>query len=385
MRNYISLLGKNKSTNKDVCRYEGDNSSNLHTLATGISGSGKSVFMMIQVILAFLAGRIVVTFNWFHCFRFADMLPVIREFIENHCVIYSSKDGIPLPIFSPITDSVGNVESQDDIVDRTCNTLASVGKLSSTQRSALASAIVSMLEQGQNGEEIGLKNLVKKLEALDTKAGCDAASKIRSISRAFTNKAFDLNCGKIIIFDVNSLDSDTQVIAVSLIIEHLHRLAAKEFFNKYGPLTLFIDECQLLPAGRDSTLRRILETDRKLGVQCLLARPEAPLDKSQENSTMNLCAYRLFFKPQDNKRRKLAKELKTGQVDKWALRLQDLKPGEAVLGGGHMDNGKESEVPVVLKPLDISQILNEYSDSNKPHHADNNKIEAKINKSKGRE
>lgn len=311
---------------------------NPHTLVTGITGSGKSVFCQAQIIQRAEKGQRVIAFNYHGVLNREQMLPDIRKQYEKLCHVIHVADGIPLPLFTPFVNSYGKEESMEATVHRVSSLLSVAGSLTEPQTRELSQAVKHVMKKGTFQTE-GIKAIAKKLEQI----GSPLAFRILGNLRAL----FEMNAvidgdllredAPIIELDFDGIEYDDQEIIIRLVCDYYLRLAMTMRYAESG-ITLFIDEIQNFDFGANSTLRSLINEGRKIGVTLLIATPSLFNSGKASMRILNQVGTRIVFKPLDNELRQVADALDNRRRAFLMCELPDLKRGQFIYGVSAKDS-----------------------------------------------
>ncbi|HCA20137.1 MAG TPA: hypothetical protein DEO40_05620 [Treponema sp.] len=305
---------------------------NPHILVTGMSGMGKTWFCQSTLVQRAEEGERVLVFNYHQVCARDQMHPEVRKRYDSLVNIIKVREGIPLPLFTPFVSPTGKVEAESATMHRICNILQVAGKLTEPQARDLFAAVKDAFSKNLYAK-CGIVSVAKKLELIGTGPSIRTLGNLRAV---FDNNVFVdgdmLESEKPIIeLDFEGIEYDEQKAVVRLVCDFYLRLAMTMQFSE-NPLTLFIDECQNLDYGRDSTMFTIVNEGRKLGLTLLLATPSILSSKKDDMRVLNQFGTRIVFKPLPNELTKTADILDRRRKIFLTFELSDLERGKFICG-----------------------------------------------------
>ena len=338
------------------------NTINGNIVSIGVSGTGKTGNELEKLVQRVDSGdAIAVVLNWHNC-KNPESMPIgLREKYFKLSKVIDGADHISVPMFTPQVNAFGRSETKEMVTSRICTILGESANLSVTQKSALYEAVDYIYLKGLYKTE-GIAAIKTKLERLNTRTAYAAIAKLRGVLDYNIFVDGELEFEKPILeIDLNRLDRNTQLIAVTVLLEYFFSKASTgAYLDKH--LVLFIDECHNLDFGRSSIIRTMLYETRKLGLELFLATPELPTGKDAISAILQ-AGTRMYFRQEDAKVRDVAKMIDPSRQDKWTLYLSELRRGEYVLCGTYELYGIEYSDPVILRAF---KNFDENPESNTP-------------------
>lgn len=338
-------LGKYKG--KTVC-FDTDKAMNCHVLLLGKSGGGKTV--EAQKIMSEIVARdgTVVAFDLHQALTDDEIFWKYKEkFAEYRHDVEAYNDGIACNIFEPVIHQDGMQEHLSDAVGAVIDAMDRTLKLGYSQKASLRAAINQVLEQNKYEEE-GFCALDKELGKMDTPVAEAVREKLYSLTAHNIFRAGNLFIqeGKINIIRLSKFDMGTQETVAEMLLAYIWRLAMAGYFRKRG-IFIFVDECQNFPSGRRSTLAQILVEGRKLNTNLILATQQIPQpNTSVMGQRLTQCGLVLYFQPDFNRAKSVAKMISLGEEKAWERVLCSLTRGEFVAAGSLEVDGRKIMTPL---------------------------------------
>lgn len=304
---------------------------NPHVLVTGMSGSGKTVYCVSQIIQRAESGERVVVFNHHNVLDRTQMLPEYRERYEALVKVVKVRDGVPLPLFSPLYYSNGTQESDEDVVKRVCDILKGAADLTEAQYRNLKIA-VKHIQENNLYEAEGIASISDQLLELDTRPAQNTLAKLTDVLDSNRIVSGDLYGGekRIKEYDFSGVDPFEQFKLLKILCDFYLRLSMTMRFAE-NPITLFFDECQNLNFGAKSTMSMFIYEGRKHGLKLLLATTSITnLGKAAEG-VLSQVGTRIVFAPAScEDRKKTAELLSKNNFGPLVLDLRRLELGEFI-------------------------------------------------------
>lgn len=328
-----------------------DNSINLHLFATGKSGTGKTFRILNLITRLAKGGEVTIVINWRNNLNRRTLDPAICEEYEKLVtVIDVGKDGIDLPLFTPIINGNGEKEGGLAVVQRITSILKNATGLSRTQEDITMRAVKDIYRLNLYEQE-GLCAVTKWLRTQDKAVADNAAAKLRCLcdmNLFFDGDFWEDDC-PIYEFDLNGLEYDDQLVVVKFLLDYFLRLANKGCFLQKG-LNIFLDEAQNFDYSDGSTLFTIINESRKLNLRMMLATPSITTSVKKGMEILTQCGTQLYFEPLNSERKKVAQLINPKDVERQIFALTRLEKGECIACGNFMINGKEVACPIELQP-----------------------------------
>lgn len=332
---------------RDVC-FDEMGALNKNLLLVGKSGGGKSVEAQKIMLEITRKGGTVVAFDWHQTLAEDEILRAHRaEFCTFSREVDVYTDGISCNLFETLKHPDGVWEHVVDVVGATVDALDRTLKFGYRQKAALRTAISQMVEE--NGyEENGFAGVDKILKEADTPLTETVREKLYPlvVHNVFCPGDFFIQEGKINVIRLSKFDLGTQEVVTEMLLAYIWRLALVNCFREQG-IFLFVDECQNLPSGRKSALAQMLSEGRKFGVNLILATQQLlPTSTSVVQQRLTQCGLILYFRPEPNRIRMLAKMIDPGSEKEWVHVLRSLQRGEFVAVGALTFSGSRIERPL---------------------------------------
>ena len=341
------IIGENKRFGKV---YKSSNTMNDHIAMFGLSGSGKSTELMNLTLQFHQQDCRVVTINWRKCLDMDGIMPKLqKEYLENRQKIDVEREGLKLPLFTPMANQSGYVENQASVVQRVTNLLSKTCNITESQKACVRNAVENTY-QNEMYSKNGIREIGFFLEAQDYKTALSAASRLSSLcaQNCFRDGDFlEEIKDKIIEVDVNGIQYEDQVKVVYALLDHILRMAnAGKFINR--PLTVVIDECQNLDFSSGSTMAILLNESRKMGINLVMAAPRMSTLAKNDMRIMQQCGSILHFMPIAEDRRKIARQIDPKKEDAQVYNLANLKRGQFVASGEFETEDGKDELPSAI-------------------------------------
>lgn len=210
-----------------------------------------------------------------------------------------------------------------------------------------------MIEEG-GYEESGFAGIDKVLEGIHTPVAEAVREKLYplTIHNIFRPGDLFIREGKINVLRLSRFNLVTQETAAEMLLAYIWRLAMVNHF-KEKEIFLFVDECQNLPSGKKSTLAQMLSEGRKFGANLILATQQLlQTGTSVIQQRLTQCGLILYFRPEPNRVRMMAKMIDPEAEREWMQVLHDLQRGEFVAAGTLTISGRRIDRPIKVSAFE---------------------------------
>lgn len=329
----------NKNFKLDLGKYEGtpvyfsrELANNGHIMILGATGEGKTT-QIERIMVDMVKQKItVIAFDTNNVFANSQIHPVYAEDFKchlNEIDVYSQ--GIPLPLFTPLTFSDGEHEKSVDIIDGITDAFAKTFRFGPKQKSTLRTAVETVATRDLY-KEFGIKAIGAVLNDMKTSKAAEVKERISQITghNVFVDGELFIQPGKINLIRISKFSDDTQSVIMEVISAFLWKYASKEMFEHDH--YLIVDECQNMQWGKNSMIRKILVEGRRFHYNLLLSTQVLSQD-AQITKLMTQAALMLHFKPAKSDYKATAKLIDANNEDAWHGVLASLNKGEFVAAG----------------------------------------------------
>jgi len=306
---------------------------NRNVLITGLSGVGKTTFMMNYMMQLCKNGETVVAVDIHGCFDagnihsglFERMKPYIHE-------IKAHENGITIPFFSPYRFIDGKEEGESDVLNGLVAFLKQEFVLGVKQRESLMEACKIAFRRGACKEQ-GFSAIAEILETMHTRESLGAADRLRPLTdySVFYDGDFPFMKGKINIIRLSRYPEETQGFLTKMLLAYIWRWALYGYFHN-NRLSVFLDEAHNLGFRKSDPVSKFLVEGRKFDISLILSTQFLPIDREVSHRLLQ-ASLLAFFKPTEDDVLKMAKiidPLNNGTV---CYLLRTLKKGEFVVAG----------------------------------------------------
>ena len=326
-----------------------DSPANLHILAVGNSGSGKTTALMSALLQGASQGRKAIVINWRDSAAVGMLNPsqeVSFRRIARH--IDAERDGIPLPLFTRQLLPNGELESENKLIGRIVSLLSKSGKLTATEEHCLSAAVETVVKDGSYGTEgiVALEKALSEQESSRRYAVMRKLSFLINYNLLRDGNLFDDDL-PLVDFDLNGLEYEQQDKIVNLMLDYLLRSAQKGAFIEDG-LTLFLDEAQNLDYSKGTALYHLINESRKQNVQLMIAATSMFGSDNRSMKIVQQCATKLFFSPQESECVGIAEMIDKQKSRYWQTQLSRLKRGQFIAVGSFMLPNRNIRRPLLL-------------------------------------
>lgn len=334
--------------------FSGDMAHNLHLYATGKSGVGKTLRVIKLITRLAKEGEVTIVINWRNNVNRNILDPAVsEEYAKYVTVIDVARDGIALPLFTPLKIKGGELENQMKVIRRITSILKNAVGLSRTQEDITLRA-VDYVYRNNLYEKEGLCGVINWLNAQEKAVADNAAAKLRCLCDMglIYDGIIEDKGKKIIEINLNGLEYDDQTTFVRFFMDYFLRLASNGCFLEKG-INIFLDEVQNFDFSDGSTLFTIINESRRLNLRMLLATPSVTSSAKKGIEVLTQCGTQLYFEPQNSERKKVAQLIDPTNIEDSMFALTRLGKGECIACGNFLINGQEVSRPVVLQAEDL--------------------------------
>lgn len=325
-----------KSGKRDV---EIDISSlNSHIMLTGLSGSGKSVRMLDIINHASQQGRTILVFD----------KDGTGYDIPKSNRISAINDGLNLNFLGRI-DTSSEEKRRLNLMNAT-DLLSAGVHFGGRQRACLRKVIEEAAKNRQKFPD--------DMQAISYFLQSERSSVADSVFDALWgvlegnifrqgNGCF-LKSGNVNVISFAGMNPKLQVQVIEIMLSAIwHRFRERGCCGK--ECLLCIDEMQSLSLKKETVLFELLTEARKYGLSLLLATQTLDIFNSTEQAVLGQAAVKVFFRPQENDVRKVAKMVDLSNVERTEMILRNLKKGQALTVGNLNVNGHQILSPIITK------------------------------------
>ncbi|MBY5980536.1 DNA phosphorothioation-dependent restriction protein DptH [Ferrimonas balearica] len=345
------LLGKCARTEKNVYwEYDHPELANRHMIIFGRSGQGKTY--CIQGLLMDLARQKAssLVIDYTNGFLPGHLEPEFIEAVEPKSHILAQQP-IGIRPFRKQSQDFGGV-----VIEEATHTVA--GRISSVFNKVYSSigerqlaTLANVIEEGValHGENYDFNCMLEALkdegnigEALANKLSPLVKSNLfGGETKHSWSDVFASGCSGSDIIQMASLPNDTSMLGTEFILWDLYAYACS-YGNKKNPMPIVLDEVQNLDHRLESPLGKMLTEGRKFGISLILATQTLSMLAKDQQDRLFQASHKLFFAPAETEVEKYAKLLElsipNSNKKEWVERLNQLKKGECISVGLHMNN-----------------------------------------------
>ncbi len=340
-------LGRNNGKKVTV---DGERLKNGHIGLIGVSGSGKTV-QAHELICDILKGEgTVIALNIHGVLTDDQIMPWHKPVFDRYRYdINADEEGIPCPLFSPLTHNDGSREDElnlvENLTDIFANTILSGN--ASRQKEELRNAIQMVVETDAYKNE-GIRALDDMLHYASNAVACTVREKLHAITsrNIFVYGDSLFKWKKLNIIHLSNYSADTQQVLAELLLEYIWRLANSGAF-KDNPIYIFVDEFQNLPSGKGSALMKMLTEGRKFGISLILVTQVIPkTGKTDVMQFLTQCDTMLYFKPAADCVSQTAVMIDPSKRSHWCCFLNMLHISEFIATGPLLLDGRRCTAPL---------------------------------------
>lgn len=314
-----------------------------------MSGSGKTVRLNQLELNAVKDGKTAVIFDINQSHSAENIFPLIQEEYMGYVNRIDAKhDGIDIRFLQPIQGKNGQTEDVVNVISSTAYALGIPLKMGSRQMGVLREAeLYAMRHISEFSDE--MVAIEAGIKQMDNAVADVVYQKLWTLIHSNVLRQSDKKIvdGKINVISFAGMDKITQATLVEVILSYLWRKIPLS--DNEDETILVVDEYQNLMLGEESILRAVLREGRKFNIGLLLATQTLNVFDKATRSVINQAATHLYFRPEVNEIRNVAKEIDPTNIQKWMCILRNLKRGEAVAVGEFTISGREVCHPVLTR------------------------------------
>lgn len=332
MRLYVGKNGK-----KDAMVDE--TSLNTHILLTGLSGSGKSVRIADIIDHASKLGSTIIILD-------KDGTGYdIRE--ANH--ISTLDDGLDVNILGKF--ETFSEEKRKQNIMKTAELLSSGRHFGARQQACLRKSIENaILNRYRFSNDMqAIEYFLQKEKSSVADSVLDGLWGILEGNIFRKGNGRSLKKGKVNIISFAGINHKLQVQVIEIMLSAIWNKYREQGYSGGNECLICIDEMQAISIKKESVLYEMLTEARKYGLSLLLATQTLSIFNSTEMSAVGQTAVKLFFRPQDNEMRKIARLIDPSNVVGIEKLLRNLKRGQALTVGNFEINGHHISTPLITK------------------------------------
>lgn len=326
-----------------------DSPANLHILAVGNSGSGKTTALISTLLQGTCQGRKAIVINWRGSAAVGMLNPSQESSfrrLARHIDV--EQDGIPLPLFTRQKLPNGELESENRMTGRIVSLLSKSCKLTATEEQCLSAAVETVVKDGSYGTE-GIAALEKALSEQESSRRHAVMRKLKFLikSNLLREGNFFDDDLPLIDLDLNGLEYEQQDQVVILMLDYLLRSGQNGAFIKNG-VTIFLDEAQNLDYSKGTALYHLINESRKQNVQLMIAATSMFGSDNRSMKIVQQCATKLFFSPQESECVKIADMIDKQKSRYWHIQLSRLEKGQFIAVGSFKLSNRDIRRPLLL-------------------------------------
>lgn len=352
---WYALLNKDKKV-----YFNTDISMNNHMLLLGKSGSGKTVQAQKLMIEIVKQGGTVVAVDMHQTLSGNQIFWKYKEDFNKYLTeIDAYQNGICCNFFEPLVYADGVQEHLSDTVDAVTNVLGRTLNLGMSQQAVLRTAVGYVAQEG-GFEREGFRAIDHALARMGSKVADGIAERLHQLSahNIFRSGQWFAQKGHINVVRLGRFSLGTQELVAEMLLSYLWRLAMAGRLIE-GGLYAFVDECQSLLSGKNSSLAQILSEGRKFNLNIILATQQLLQGSaSVVQQRLTQCGMILLFQPDVNRVNQIAKMVDVASTGEWRLMLRNLKQGEFVTHGALMVGGSIVEYPIRVSAYEAAETKN---------------------------
>lgn len=266
---------------------------------TGTPGSGKTDWMMMQVVQRAKAGDVIVVFDPTNAFCLEELSghKIPEEIINNYFNFWDmSTQGWPVNIldFSGCEDITQRVQRLSSLL------ISGMHSTGQNQKAIVMTKAEEWLKEYEINNSLSIYNLPARFnenaEERKLKTKLDALlSTVRDMKNGVQPPGWNkllYERGKVLVISAGSATINGNANPFDILFDTLYSFKDK---NREGKMTVILDEVQTLNHRSDSTLVSILSRVRKLNLSVILASQDY-LDSSLQN-VYDFCGTHVLFRP----------------------------------------------------------------------------------------
>ncbi len=265
----------------------------------------------------------------------------------NSANVIDAKEGIRLPLLTPLVSSRGCEESRFEVIEKVVDAMSRQCHFGTAQADELKAALEWI---GENGEY--QKDGIRALDSALLMAGTRPAERVREMLSCITRNNiivdgnFELATGKINRLDLRLMSERTIRIIQDLVISYVKRMAWSGMFA-LRPVYILVDELRNFVHGKNAFLPEIISEGRKYGLSVVWA-TQCFADIGDKNlcSRMMQAGSLLIFRPAENEVNILAKQIYSTNPGRYARIMRSLDIGSCLACGNFMWDETEVSYPI---------------------------------------
>ncbi len=311
-----------------------NNDGNLHCFVTGISGSGKTLYLTERMVsLQKLHNRVVVfdTSSSFTKSEIIKKLSVggnentqaeVKKYVDENISFYDAEKEIPVDILK-----FGSVDSDIKLIrDISAIMMSHIPNMGKKQIATLNSVIAELVEE----KHINILDLCEKIleSTLSDSLSIEITDMLYNfieakLSENSWSELFDKSKGIVIISSDAATGSDGSALVDMLLMS----LYLNQRNNPKENLVIFVDEIQNQNLRQNGSIIKILREGRKLHISLNYA-TQYLTGKSETAKAMKNAGACVYFQPDDTSAKSVSKELMIPVAD-----LLNMEQGECYIKG----------------------------------------------------
>ena len=323
--------------------------SNQHRFVTGMSGKGKTVFLILLLYHLSLAGNRVVVFDADSSFTKSKLLKVLpEEFVREHVTFHSvEQDGLPVNLFHTYPEDKPRVRWKilSSILGE------AVHHSSQSQEIALTEIAKRMMHDTESPSYI---DLLVQLENAEGTSEISIANKLRTFFEELIDQddetpddwfTFLDRCRDVVIISMEDAMGENGSQLMDMLLVSLYYAQSHE--EEPRQLSIFIDEIHNQHLSDKSIISRILRQGRKLGIDLNFSTQY--VTEMKQNRMMKQAGISVYFRPDLDSRASVASML--GLKKNEICQLDKLEPGECFIQGTvyNFETGYPEEAVIIGK------------------------------------
>lgn len=341
-------LGYDETTGIPVCA-DPLNSNNGHIALIGASGGGKSVEAQRIMCSLLEQGKTILNISHHGSFVDDQILPYYKETIDKYSHNVDATEGIPLPLFTPMTRPTGYAEKQEDTIGALTDVFSRVLHFGCRQREVFRTAAETVMydESYKTDGFAAIGHALGDGEGIGVQED-QIYDKLRPL---FYHNVFQDGDDLILPNRLNTvyldkLDVLSQDMVREVLLSYIWRCANADNFKESG-LYIFIDECQNASSGSRDSLSILLSEGRKMGINLILA-TQFLSSKNALMKSISQCDLMLYFRPAANLLGETASMISRANCHKWIIRLRGLRRGQFVAIGKLLYGKRAITTPMIV-------------------------------------
>lgn len=319
---------------------------------TGISGSGKSTKANRIELEEAKAGHTVIVLDYSRNHQKESILPALQEEYDSYVNRIYAKDGLGMPILTPVVGENGQSESYVGFVGENVRIFSSLLKLGTRQQGVFRQIFIEAAKIKAEYSGISETEAFKlALGKISSPMADEICQKLWTVleSGALCNGKSRIERKKINIIDLSDMGVSAGVLLAQFILDFIWRVSYYGGIEKqYGDVLIVLDEFQHCSIKRGFPIHTILSEGRKFGLKMLLVTQTLGIFSVEERALLSQTATNLYFRPEVQSLAATAKIIDSENPAYWKKKLQSLSKGSCVAFGMLEVNGRKVERPLVL-------------------------------------